>query len=210
MRDPGFDPIMLRTDLEVWCRANCASLANEDSAGIARMLATHRLEHAFPWSYDPEGTRMGGGRCDAHPCRLAGVAFTMAELERFELEARGLAVAALMRCEDWARRLAKVDARQSGLVLAHAEMVRRFELHSPAFRVGDTGGRPEQPLAKAIAQHLRFGGFTYREIAAFMDCSEDAARKRCAGKDWRTIVPWETNGATGTFRRGAPGAGAST
>jgi hypothetical protein len=46
-------------------------------------------------------------------------------------------------------------------------------------------------LAQAIARHLKSGGFSHAEVAAFMGVEGETARKRSKADDSRSIVPFE-------------------
>jgi DNA-directed RNA polymerase specialized sigma24 family protein len=46
-------------------------------------------------------------------------------------------------------------------------------------------------LARAIAQHLRSGGFSYSQIAKLMGISAGAAEMRCRSGDMRSVVTYE-------------------
>ena len=49
-------------------------------------------------------------------------------------------------------------------------------------------GRPALPLAHAVAQHLKDNGFSYSEIARLMNVTSEAARKRCASSERRSLM----------------------
>lgn len=48
--------------------------------------------------------------------------------------------------------------------------------------------RPRNLLADACAQQLRAGGFSYGDIAAFMDITEGAAKWHCKAPDVRSLL----------------------
>jgi hypothetical protein len=54
--------------------------------------------------------------------------------------------------------------------------------------LNQSGGRPRNLLADAVAQQLRAGGFTQAMIAKFMGSTEGATRWRCKAKEARSLA----------------------
>jgi hypothetical protein len=61
-----------------------------------------------------------------------------------------------------------------------------------------TAGRPKRILAQAMAQHLRAGGFTHRQVAEFMGTTIDVTRGRCKVQGVRSLaaVVWPESAST--------------
>jgi len=153
-------------------------------------------QHGVPGRYLCGDVWVPFPHCNVKRCRVAGVAFALFELTEYEAAPR--AAVEMYRLQGLSRSLAEVDPEGSERASLQARRL-RDHLQSSTLRVSPTGGRPSQPLAKAIAQHLFRGGFKQADVAKFMGTTSEAIRKRCADGDWRTIAPYEEDAGGGGF-----------
>ena len=208
----GFDVLATRNRIEEWCLDHFAHpLIPEGAPRPASRSRTvfdllfflHAAEHGVPTHFLEGETWVPAPICSERPCRIAGLAFALAEITQYETEARSDQVRELLQLERVARALGAVDAEGAMNARARARAI-RSKLSSRVFRQEETGGRPRASLAQAVAQHLADGGFTHREVGEFMGATDDSSRKRVDADDARTIVPFTESGTPRRYsaRRG--------
>jgi hypothetical protein len=179
----GFDLFETRRRLEDWWLENFSAPVGNGvrswpggrSESIRDLLFEHWGEHGIGTLVEHDGVLYPALRCLEAPCPALGIALALLELCGYEETSSELQdIGRLKR----AAAIGSISRSMRSELLAHAQHLaaslisRAVEHH--------TAGRPRNLLAQAVARHLREGGFTYRQIAAFMAATKDAARRRCA------------------------------
>lgn len=188
--DVGFDLVATRDRLDAWCIEHfaCPIGSPGGSRELARtLLELHWGEHGVPTVVECNGRWVPSPRCTEPLCPVLGVALARLEIHWFGITL--LESEQLDRLDAATSQLPQDDARRAEYLRQGTELAGHLVSQAAVFQYFHhaTGGRPQLPLAFAVAQHLRCGGFPHAEIGKPMGCTPEAARKRCSGASRRSL-----------------------
>lgn len=187
--DAGFDVPRACGRLEAWWTEHVACPVMRPGGPnerVTTLMELHWGEHGLPMLVKHDGKWVPAPRC-SEPCPALGVALARLEIRWFGITV--LEIEEFLRLEMAASILLPSDplhaecVRKGNDLAAH--FVSRAAVAQCLYRA--TGGRPETPLALAVAQHLRRGGFKPPAIAELIGCTVEAARQRSTAASRRSL-----------------------
>jgi hypothetical protein len=186
----GFDLAATRARLEDWWLDNVSFPVGGGitywpggkSESIRALIFEHWGQHDVNDLVEHEGELYSALGCLDAPCPVLGIALALLEICAYE-EALG----ELQEIEQLkqAAAIGSISGSMRNELLALAEQLAMTSLSRAV--ENRTAGRPRRILGRAVAQQLKAGGFTHRQIAAFMAATSDVTRHRCGAAEARSL-----------------------
>src|SRR6478609_7278592 len=177
---PRFDTAAVSRRLEErWVRDVACPIVRPDGTteNVLTLMQLHWCQHGVPTLVERRGEWVSDHRC-SEPCPALAIAAAHLEIHWFVITM--LEIEEYRRLELAVSKLSPDDPLYAELVNQANYLAAHFVSQAAVFEsfYSATGGRPQDPLGHAVAQHLRRGGFPYADIAEMLGCTKEAARQR--------------------------------
>lgn|SRR6185369_748491 len=177
--EPRFDRVgVSRRVEEQWMRDVACPVVQADGTTehVLTLMQIHWCQHV-PALVERHGKCAPAHQC-SEPCPALGLALARLEIHWFDITM--LEIEEYRRLELAVSKLSPDDPLHDEHVNKANYLAAHFVSKAAIFEsfYNATGGRPQDPLGHAVAQHLRRGGLPHAEIAEIIGCTVEAARQR--------------------------------